>query len=191
MRIDAIKNTHLKRAIRIAGIDDLKLITLTNNYQVFPQHNSPSDESKVLLVVMDYCSRLKTSKQNQKNFIFYEIQNDAFLLKTAQQQDRLIEKLQDEFEEAKAETDSEDLVKLATIVEFCNQNNIDLIPAFEHIYEQHPYFLLGATHEQVQKYITYFTENAIIYRLLEPDTARIYSDLGYRGINSNLCAAKS
>jgi hypothetical protein len=189
MRIENFSNPHLKRAFKLSGLDDQSLLDLASNHQILIPWQR-SDELQILKAITIYCSNLKASKARQEAFYFYEIQNDSFLLKTPEQQKVLIENLQYKFSQNANSFDSGDIAKLDAVVEFCSQNNIDLIPAVEHIWEQHPYFPLETSQEQINQYFNYFKENATIYRILEINTARIYADCGYRRISTILCAAK-
>jgi hypothetical protein len=186
VNIEKIANPHLKRAIKILGIDDVKLITLTNNYQTFGLNNTPADESKVLKIVTDYGQRLKASKAKQRKHCFYEIQNDFFLLKTDEQQDWLITKLRSEL----VQINPIHFQNFDTILSLCKELNLDLIPVIDYIEESHPFFTGDIAQEELQTFINYFRENDQIYRRIDTDTARVYSDIGYRRIGYHLCTPK-
>jgi hypothetical protein len=189
MRIEDFSNPHLKRAFKLSGLDDQSLLDLASNHQIsIPWKRS--DEPQILKAIMIYCSNLKTSRDKQRVFHFHEIQNDSFLLKTLEQQKVLIENLQYRFSQDIPNNDSDDIAKLDLVTQFCKENNIDLISAIEHIWEQHPYFPLETSQEQINQYFNYFKENATIYRILEINIARVYADCGYRRVSTILCAAK-
>jgi hypothetical protein len=187
MNIQKISNAHLKRAIEILGIDDVKLITLTNNYHAFRLKNAPADEFQVLKIVTDYGQRLKASRAKQKKYVFWEIQSDDFLLKTDEQQDCLINKLQSEL----VPINPAHFQNFDAILSLCKELDLDLIPVINHIEEAHPYFIGDITPEELQAYLDHFKENDDIYRRIDTDTARVYSDIGYRRIGHHLCAPKS
>lgn len=188
MRLDKITNLHLNRIIKMMGIDDLKLITLTNNYGLHQLKNTPEHETAVLTAITNCCQRLKASRAKQKEYLFYEIQSDLFLLKTDEQQNSLINSMQQELRPA----DAIEFQNLDVIVSFANKHDLDLIAVMDWIEKDHPFFpCCEVTQTQIQAYITYFIENAATYRTIKTDTARIYSDFGYRGINHQPSIAKS
>lgn len=188
MRLDKISNLQLKRIVKIMGIDDLKLITLCNNYGLHQLKNIPDHELAALTAMTDCCKRLSVSRAKQKQYLFYEIQDDFFLLKTDEQQNSVINSIQSKL----AAVCPIEFQQLDSIVLFAAKHDLDLVAIMDWIEIEHPFFpCCEITQAQIESYLNHFTENAETYRLLEiSDAARIYPNLGHRGKYRQLSTAK-
>lgn len=187
MKITDIVDARLKKAIKILGIDQFKLTELLTNYQLFESVNGSVDEAAVYTMISDFGSRLKTSRQKQQRYCFYELQQDSFLMLTEAQQDFLIQGLLADLQPV----DQSCYLAFDSICDFCRKANLDLVAVMEHIEQTQQSFFVGDISEtELAKLLKYFTENASTYVLFDHLPTRAFSNLGYRGISHNLCAAK-